>query len=153
MNKSVMKVKITDNHMIKELVKETKLADRISYLAAISEEESKESPSEQEPMRMESLKDFISFIKNETGLADPSIVLTYTGNIRASWGIKMNQHFAVEFMGNGDIKYVLFAESKKPLDGTQRSQGACHFDKLMFPLRNSKLIDFSFVMGVDDKNV
>lgn len=104
-----------------------KLADRLEYLVKTSEEEF----PEQEPISSRSLKDFIGFISSVSNAAYPAVVLTYSGNIRAEWTKAHNKHFAVEFFGDKDLRFVIFApDSKRPYK-TNRVSGQTNIDSLM----------------------
>lgn len=103
------------------------LAKRLDSLADATEEEY----PDQEPISPESLKDFLSFLDQTPELDYPSVVLTYSGNIRASWTKSKNEHFAVEFYGFGDVGYVVFAPDSYYPFKVSRTSGSCSSKILM----------------------
>ncbi len=103
-----------------------RLAKRLDSLADATEEEY----PDQEPISPESLKDFLSFL-GLTELDYPNVVLTYSGNIRASWTKSKNEHFAVEFYGSGDVGYVVFAPDSDYPYKVSRTSGSCSSKILM----------------------
>lgn len=86
-----------------------RLAKRLDYLAKISQEEF----PEQAPIAPESLRDFVAFLESTPKLVYPGVVLTPSGNIQAEWRKGKNRHFAVEFVGSGDVHFVVFAPDPK----------------------------------------
>ena len=115
--------KIRTNHDIRF---GNQLAARLEYLIDISREEF----PHQEPISPQSLRDFISFINSFPDIIFPALVLTPQGNIRAEWTIARNKHFAVEYLGNSDTSYVIFAPDKKKPYKTNRSSGLSTIDNL-----------------------
>ena len=104
-----------------------RLAKRLDSLADATVEEY----PDQEPISPESLKDFLSFLGQPPELDYPNVVLTYSGNIRASWTKSKNKHFAVEFYGSGDVGYVVFASDSDYPYIVSRTSGSCSSKKLM----------------------
>ena len=96
-----------------------RLAKRLDYLAKISQEEY----PEQAPIAPESLQDFVAFLESTSKLAYPGVVLTPSGNIQAEWRKGKNRHFAVEFVGNDDVHFVVFAPDPKDPYKTIRASG------------------------------
>jgi len=104
-----------------------RLAARIESLVETSEEEF----PEQEPMSSRSLGDFFAFIRSIPSIVYPDVVLTYEGNIRAEWTKARNKHFAIEFLGNNEVRYVVFAPDPKQPFKTNRASGLSSLDSLM----------------------
>ncbi|MGH8566174.1 MAG: hypothetical protein ACREXW_19665 [Gammaproteobacteria bacterium] len=96
-----------------------RLAKRLDYLAKISQE----GFPEQAPIAPESLQDFVAFLESTSKLVYPGVVLTPSGNIQAEWRKGKNRHFAVEFVGNGDVHFVVFAPDPKDPYKTIRASG------------------------------
>lgn len=96
-----------------------RLTARLEVLVNTSEEEF----PEQEPMSSRSLNDFLIFIRSVPNLNYPGVVMTYEGNIRAEWTKSRNKHFALEFLGDGDIRFVIFAPDPKETYKTNRVSG------------------------------
>lgn len=104
-----------------------RLAKRLHYLARISEEEY----PEQAPISRESLEDFVAFLKATPNLAYPGVVLTPSGNIQAEWRKANKRHLAVEFVGNGDVHFVVFAPDPRKSYKTTRASGVATVESLM----------------------
>lgn len=102
------------------------LAERIEYLISVSEEDF----PEQEPMACPSLCDFVNFIVSHKNINYPDVILTYTGNIRSQWRKASNKHFAVEFMGDGNISFVIFAPDSDLPYKTNRVAGETTIESL-----------------------
>jgi hypothetical protein len=96
-----------------------RLANRLDYLAKISQEEY----PEQAPIAPESLQDFVAFLESTPKLVYPDVVLTPSGNIQAEWRKGKNRHFAVEFVGSGDVHFMVFAPDPKDPYKTIRASG------------------------------
>ena len=91
----------------------------MDYLAKISQEEYPEHA----PIAPESLQDFVAFLESTLKLVYPGVVLTPSGNIQAEWRNGKNRHFAVEFVGSGDVHFVVFAPDPKDAYKTIRASG------------------------------
>lgn len=103
------------------------LANRLDYLAKIIQEEY----PEQTPIALESLQDFVASLESTLKLVYPSVVLTPSGNIQAEWRKGKNRHFAVEFVGSGDVHFVVFAPDPKDPYKTIRASGMATVASLM----------------------
>ena len=109
----------------------TRLGKRLDYL----EETSREEYLTQAPIFPQSLQNFIDFLETVPNLAYPNIVLTPLGNIRARWRETESRYLAVEFQGNDDIRFVVFAPDKKDMFKVTRSSGQTSIGCLMDILR------------------
>ena len=104
-----------------------RLAKRLHYLASISEEEY----PQQAPISPQSLEDFVTFLRSTPNLLYPGVVLTPSGNIQAEWRKGKNRHFAVQFVGSGDVHFVVFAPDPKDPYKTIRASGIVTVASLM----------------------
>ncbi len=102
------------------------LANRLDYLRKASIEEA----PEQAPISVNSLQSFVSFVEREPGLAEPEVVLTYAGNIRAEWYKSRREQFSVEFLPNGQVRYAVFARDPIHPRRTDRASGLVSADTL-----------------------
>lgn len=105
----------------------TRIADRLDYLLDVSREEQ----PEQAPPSAESLKGFLAFLATNHSLACPSIVLTPKGNVRVQWRRGRNKHFAIEFTGDGKVRFVIFAPDPEHPYKTTRVAGGATIDSVM----------------------
>ena len=104
-----------------------RLANRLERLVDASREEY----PRQEPLSPRSLQDFLFFIQSNQNVSYPSVVLTQGGNIRAEWHRARNRFFAAEFLGDGMVRYVLFAPDPSHPEKTARVSGAACYDSVM----------------------
>ncbi len=125
------------NHV--RLAYSASLANRLEYLRDASIEEA----PEQAPISVNSLQCFVSFIKSEPNLAEPDIVLTYTGNIRAEWHKSRKQHFAVEFLPNGQVRYVVFSRDPDHPTRTDRASGLVSAETLMVKVKPFNVLSWA----------
>ena len=103
------------------------LAKRLNFLV----EASREEYPDQEPISPQSLQDFVNFLQESDNLACPEVVLTPNGNIRSQWKKSRNQHFAVEYLGNRNVRFVVFAPDQNYPDKITRVSGQTSLDSLM----------------------
>jgi hypothetical protein len=97
----------------------SQLASRLEHLDNVS----KEDYPDQEPISPVSLADFLYFITSISNLNYPSVVLTHTGNVRSQWSPEPDKHFAIEFLGKSDVRYVIFAPDPSDSSKTSRVSG------------------------------
>lgn len=121
-----------------DLPQGNRLAARLEDLIAISEEEF----PEQEPISSRSLEDFLIMIRSVPDIAYPEVVLTCEGNIRAEWTKSRNKHFAVEFLGAGEVRFVVFAPDPVKPYNTNRCSGVSTLDSLMDLVRPYRVFDW-----------
>ena len=115
------------------------IASRLEYLRKASIEEA----PEQAPISAQSLQGFISFIQREKNLAEPDIVITYAGNIRAEWHQSRKEHFAVEFLPTGKVRYVVFSPDPNHPSRTDRTSGVVSAETLMVKVRPFNVLSWS----------
>ena len=102
-----------------------------------------EEAPEQTPISTQSLQGFILFLQREKNLAEPDIVTTYTGNIRAEWHRSRKEHFAVEFLPNGQVRYVVFSTDPNYPSRTDRTSGVVSAETLMDKVRPFNVLYWS----------
>ncbi len=103
------------------------LAKRLEYLAETSLEEY----PDQAPISPQSLRSFIDFVRSIPNLVFPTVVLTPAGNIRAEWTKTRNKHLAIEFLPNGDVRFVVFVPDPKKPYKTARVSGLSTIDSII----------------------
>ncbi len=104
-----------------------KLVERLKYL----DEVSREDYPEQQLISPDSLNDFIIFLKDNPGVRYPAIVLTFSGNVDANWCPEHVRHCSVEFLGKGEVRYVIFSLDEREPDMINRICNKISIDKLM----------------------
>jgi hypothetical protein len=105
----------------------THLAQRLAALTAIAEEEA----PDQAPLRTESLRGLVAFLSALPSVAEPDLVLTADGDLRARWRQDATHHLAVTFLNGQDVHYVLFAPDPAHPYKTARVSGRATVDTLM----------------------
>jgi hypothetical protein len=115
-----------------------RLAARIRYLAEISREEY----PDQAPPVVPSLMGLITLLERTPGLAYPDVVLTPQGNIRAQWRRDRNRHFALEFLGGDDARFVVFASDPRHPYKTLRASGLATVDSVLELVRPYGVLDW-----------
>lgn len=115
------------------------LARRLDQLV----ETSREDFPYQAPILPQSLQDFIDFLQSAPNMAYPDVVLTPHGNIRTEWRKARNQYFAVEFMGEGDVRFVVFAPDSRHFEKITRISGLTSVDSLMDLARPYSVLDWA----------
>lgn len=105
----------------------SELADRLDDLHEASIEEA----PEQSPISTLSLYRFINFLQKEQNLEEPDVVLSDEGHIVAEWHKSRREHFSVEFMPDGQARYVIFSPDPDYPSRTNRVSGLVSADTLM----------------------
>ena len=103
------------------------LAERLEELVEISQEEF----PEQAPVSGRSLSDFTEFLCSVPDISEPDVILTYDGNIRAEWTKSSNKHFAVEFLGDSQTRFVVFSPDPRKSHITNRVSGLSTLTSLL----------------------
>ena len=102
------------------------LADRIVALNEILEEEEPDLIAS-----VDSLRSMIAFFRSNPGLRKPMLFLTNIGNFRAVWQASPNRRFAIEFLPNGSVWFVVFTPDIFSPDGVNRFSGATSVANIM----------------------
>lgn len=64
------------------------------------------------PLSSASIEQFVRFVRENPLIGQPSLIITDTGNLRASWSPEADRHFAIEFLGGSNVAFVIFAPRK-----------------------------------------
>ena len=104
-----------------------RIAARLGYLLEISREEQ----PWQAPPAAASLDSFLAFLSKNLELAYPDVVLTPDGNVRAQWKRGSSLHFALEFLEDENVCFVIFAPDPKHPYKTVRVSGEATVDSVM----------------------
>jgi hypothetical protein len=111
----VLDVLRTPKERIREQVKALRRGSRLPYrehlarrldflLRALEKEE--EPLAEDSP---ESLRQMLLFLKGLPDFRCPTVTVTPLATFRAQWQADRNEHFAVDFVPDGQIRFVVFA--------------------------------------------
>ena len=96
-----------------------RLANRLTRLNRIAEEEGEY----QGEISSGSLRTFIFLLRSSPTLAEPSVVLTPSGNIRAHWQRSPDKLSAAEFFPDGNVRFIRFAPDPQDATETIRLSG------------------------------
>jgi hypothetical protein len=119
------------------------LVARIRDLVEASEEEY----PDQAPVSAESLRDFIAFVQSVPGIVYPALVLTPQGNIRAEWTKARNKHLGLDFSGDNDIRFVVFAPDPCKPHRTNRASGLTTSGSLLEKVTPYGVLDWLVEQG------
>jgi hypothetical protein len=82
-----------------------RLARRLEFLLGAPEEEGEEW-GEHSP---ESLRQMFLFLQDVPDFQCPTVTVTPSATFRAQWQAGQNQHFAADFLPDGQVRFVVFA--------------------------------------------
>jgi hypothetical protein len=95
------------------------LARRLDVLLAALEEEG-ETWAEGSP---DSLRQMLLLLRAAPDLRCPTVTITPSATFRAQWQAGRNRHFAVDFLPDGQVRFVVFAPDPRHPDRVQRVSG------------------------------
>lgn len=96
-----------------------RLADRLDFLLTALEEEG-ETWAESSP---DSLRQMLLFLRAAPDLRCPTVTITPLATFRAQWQAGRNRHFAVDFLPDGQVRFVVFSPDPRHPDRVQRVSG------------------------------
>lgn len=82
-----------------------------------------ELETDEQPLNLLSIKQFLRFLLNHPELKEPGIVITNEGNVKAIWQESQNQIFWIEFSPNDDVRYLAFVPNERRSDGIECTAG------------------------------
>lgn len=95
------------------------LAHRLDFLLEALEEEG-ETWGEGSP---ESLRQMLLFLRAAPDLRCPTVTITPSATFRAQWQDGQNRHLAVDFLPDGQVRFVVFSPDPRHPDRAQRVSG------------------------------
>ena len=96
-----------------------RLARRLEFLLEAPEEEGEEW-GEHSP---ESLRQMLLFLQDIPEFRYPTVAVTPSATFRAQWQRDKSEHFAVDFLPDGQVRFVVFAPDPRHLERVQRVSG------------------------------
>ena len=84
---------------------------------------------------VDSLQNLITFLREHPTVVRPRVVLTPSGNFRATWRKAATQHFAVEFLPSERVRFVLFTPDLHYPEITARLSGVQTRESLFDSIR------------------
>jgi hypothetical protein len=96
------------------------------------------------PYNEASERDFASFVGAHSALRRPNLYLLDNGNLRAVWKNAAGQHLGLQFLGGGQVQFVVFAKradaadfvrssGRDSLAGIDRQIASFELDRLVYP--------------------
>ncbi len=85
------------------------VADRLSYLRSLSDDDPDETPID-----VESLRAMALFLMSERQLPDPQIGITPDGLMQTEWRTPPNGILAMEFLPSGSIRFAAVSAPAQP---------------------------------------
>ena len=96
-----------------------RLANRLDFLVSSVEEEG-ETWAEHSP---DSLHQMLLFLRTTPDLRCPTVTITPSATFRAEWQAGQNRHLAVDFLPDGQVRFVVFSPDPRHPDRVQRVSG------------------------------
>jgi hypothetical protein len=96
-----------------------RLARRLNFLLAALEEE-EEPLAEDSP---ESLRQMLLFLEGLPEFRCPTVTVTPSATFRAQWQAHPSEHFAVDFVPDGQVRLVVFAPDPSHPERVERVSG------------------------------
>jgi hypothetical protein len=95
-----------------------------------------EAEIDRTPFSDASFADFQDFMREMRRKVRPSIFLNDNGNLRALWKSDQREQIGLQFLGDGNIQFVIFKQRKGPL-GMARIAGVDARDKVLAHIKAS----------------
>ena len=104
-----------------------RLARRLAFLLETMKEE-EEAWNEGSP---ESLRKMLMFLQTVPNFRYPTVTVTPSATFRAQWTTDPSRHFAVEFLPDGQVRFVVFCPDPRHPNRVQRHDGITSTENLM----------------------
>ena len=108
-----------------------RLARRLEFLLSAMEEDG-EAWTEDSPL---SLRRMLMFLERAPHLKCPTVTVTPAATFRAQWTVDEREHFAIEFLADGQVRFVVFAPNPKRPDRIRRVSGITSSDTALNEVR------------------
>ncbi|MCG8448782.1 MAG: hypothetical protein MI725_04270 [Pirellulales bacterium] len=79
----------------------------------------------------ESLRLMLLFLESEPDFVYPTVSVTPGATFRVQWSVDASEHFAVDFLPNGQVRYVVFCPDPRRPGDVQRISGITSRQNLM----------------------
>jgi hypothetical protein len=96
-----------------------RLARRLDFLLSALEEE-EETWAEDSP---DSLRQMLLFLQAVPDFRCPTVTITPAATFRAEWQAGQNRHLAIDFLPDGQVRFVVFAPDPRHPERVQRVSG------------------------------
>jgi len=112
-----------------------RLLIRLEFLRSIASQEG-------EPLKWNSVTDFLRFLASHSWAKYPQVMITPRGTLRAEWRCARNKHFASEFLGDGQCSFVLFANDLAEPERIARISGTVSMRSLLDTVKPHKVLSW-----------
>ncbi len=109
------------------LVYHERLARRLEFLLQAMEEEG-ETWAAESP---ESLRRMLLFLESVPDFRCPTITVTPSATFRAQWTEGVNAHFALDYLADGRVRFVVFSPDPHHPQRAQRLSGMTGWENVM----------------------
>lgn len=109
------------------LIYRERLARRLEFLLDAMKEEG-EAWNVDSP---ESLRMMLLFLQAVPNFRCPTVTVTPSATFRAQWTVEPNRHFAVDFLPDGQVRFVVFCPDLRRPDRIQRISGITSRENLI----------------------
>ena len=79
----------------------------------------------------ESLRKMLMFLESVPELRQPVVTITPAGTFRAEWTLGSDSHFAIDFLPDGQVRFVVFCPNPRHPARVQRLAGLSDWDTVM----------------------
>jgi hypothetical protein len=140
--------KLTSEEKIKKLIDYVRGGSKIQFAQELAVKLNflndivNEDPAE-DPISIDSMRNFISFLQNTTNLKCPSVALTPSNEIHAQWRTAPNRHFAAVFLQTGETRFVIFTPNSKDPEMIDRISGLTSVDSLLETIQPHKVLEWA----------
>lgn len=120
-----------------------RLARRLEFLLEAIEEEG-DTWSDDSP---DSLRKMVLFLQSVPTLRYPTVTVTPSATFRAQWTADPNKHFAVDFLPNGEVRFVVFCPDPRHPNRVERVSGITSWENLTHAVKPYKVLRWAADAG------
>ena len=121
-----------------------RLARRLEFLLEVLEEE-EETWAEDSA---DSLRQMLLFLRSTPDLRSPTVTITPSATFRAEWQAGQNRHLAVDFLPDGQVRFVVFSPDPRRPDRVQRVSGIVSRADVMRAIEPYKVVSWAADAGI-----
>ena len=140
--------KLTSQEKVNKLINYVREESKIQFAQELAvklnalNEVVNEDPDE-DPISIDSMRNFISFLQNTTNLKCPNVALTPSNEIHAQWRTAPNRHFAAVFLPTEETRFVIFSPNSKDPEMIDRISGLTSVDSLLETIQPHKVLEWA----------
>lgn len=137
--------KYTAAHLIRRvgrlsiLPHKERLVERLLTLLVITDEEEPDGPG----IATGSLEAFLGFLQTNANFKFPSITLTPSGNIYATWKRSADEILSLHFLPAGDVRFVIFRPDERHVGQVTRLWGLTSLSSLLEVIKPHSVLSWA----------